>query len=425
VDAETLKVAGVACATSKGASAAQTLLPNGTYRFLVKNFYGATGNLRLYGVDGVNRAFELQDGASGWFCQIETGVPTDTPNHLDEFQSALWLSFPGGSVQRSAITDPCAWSVILGAAEFGVGDDVTGFLSQVKTLFVFSRNRTCLFQNDVYNQNLMFDTYNDKIGAEPGTMQNVGSGLVLDDRGFATIATTQKYGSYSSLPISTLVDTLVKQLIGKATCSVVIRSKGRYRCFFNDGQFISITVSGGKILAFMRCDYGKTVRCVFSDKDTNGAELTVFGDDDGYVYVADSGTSFDGGNITTFMRLPFYHSKTPGRIKRYRRADFDVTSDVGATISIAVDYSYARADVNSDPTKILEVISGGGFWDVALWDQFRWSSGFIGQAAVKLEGSGENISFLISSLSATQGKHAVDGVMLRYSHRRIERSSVA
>jgi hypothetical protein len=423
-DAEALKVGGTTRATASGASAAQTLLPNGKYEFLVKNFYGATGDLRLYGCDGVNRAFEFQDGAEGWFAQIETGMPVDTPSHIDEFMGQLWLSFPGGSVQRSAINDPCAWSVILGAAEFGVGDDVTGFLSQVQTLFAFSKSRTMYFL-DNGDGTITFKTYNNEIGGETGTMQNVGSGLTLDSRGFSTVATTQKYGAYTSVPVSLLVDTLVKPLIGKATCSAVIRSKGRYRCFFNDGEFISITVSGTKILAFMHCDYGITVRCIASDKDTNENELTIFGDDTGYVYAADSGTSFDSQPIGTFMRLPFYHSHSPGRIKRYRRADFDITSDLGATISIAVDYSYADSAVKGDPTRSIDVISGAGFWGVALWGQFRWSAGFKGKAAIKLEASGENVSFLIASSSATNGQHAVDGVQLSYSNRRLERGSVA
>lgn len=424
---EALQVAGTTRVTFAGPAIQQGLLPNGRFEFVVFNFYGATGDLRLYGADGVNRAFEFQDGPNGWFAQIETGMPTDAPNHVTQWDARLWLSFPGGSAQRSSVNDPVVWNALTGAAELGIGADITGYLSQVGTLFIFTRDRAVYVQP---NPNLAFNPsapeyiikdYNGSVGALPGTIQNIGSGLYLDDRGYTTVSSSQNLGGYVTSPVSILIDVLVKQLRTRAIASVVVRSKNRYRCFFSDGQFLSATIAGNKVLAFTRCDYTRAVRGVASEKDASGEELTVFGSDDGYVYIADSGTSFDGEAIVTFARVPFYHSKSPGRIKRYRRADFDITVDGACQISIGVDYSYARPDVRSDPTRSFAVLAGGGFWDISLWNQFRWNAGYIGQAPVKLEGSGENVSFLLASSSATQAQHAFDGVMLRYSPRRLER----
>ncbi|MGH2903448.1 MAG: hypothetical protein ACRDK7_07695, partial [Solirubrobacteraceae bacterium] len=173
-NAEALKKAGATVATAASASSANTLKPGGKYELLWKNFYGATGDIRLYGVDGVNYALELQDGASGWYAPVITGMTTDTPNHLAECFGSLWLAFPGGSCQQSAVNDPLAWNLLFGAAEWGVGDDVTGFLSQVETLFVFSRSRSMLWQK-IYDytggSSLRFQTYDDKSGAQPYTLQ--------------------------------------------------------------------------------------------------------------------------------------------------------------------------------------------------------------------------------------------------------------
>lgn len=423
---EAVKKAGATVATANGASSANTLKPNGRYELMWKNFYGATGDIRLYGVDGVNYGFELQDGDSGWYAPVITGMPTDTPTHMAECFGSLWLSFPGGSCQRSAVNDPLSWNLLFGAAEWGVGDDVTGFLSQVATLFVYSQNMSYFWQDDgTGTGTLLFKQYDNKAGAQPFTLQNIGSGLVLGPRGFSTVATTMKFGGYVTVPISMIVDTLVKQLTGTATCSCIIQSKSIYRCFFESGDVISITINGTKVLAITHLDLEMTARCVFSDKDADDNELTVFGDDNGYIYVADSGTSFDGQTLTTFARTSFNYNKSPGRQKRYRVADIGVTSDDGAEISVAVDYSNADPTVISDSTKSIDVISGGSFWNVATWDNFRWSTGFVGKARVKLEGSGENISLLVSSSSATQGQHTLTGVTLRYSNRRLERGSEA
>jgi hypothetical protein len=423
---DALSSSGGAVGVAAGTANPQVLAPNGKYEFVVYNFYGATGDLAMYGADGVNYGFEFQDGDEGWFAQIETGMPIDKPNHVTQFFGYLWLSFPGGSVQRSAINDPVAWNVILGSAEYGIGDDCTGFLTQVKTLYAFSTKRTVYWQDDgLGDGGLIFDTYNDKIGAQPASMQNIGSGMTLDSRGFSTIASTQKYGSFTSVPVSMLLDTLVKQLVNLCTCSAIIRSKSIYRCFFSNNAFISATWNGQKIVGFTAGNLNLAVRCIFSDQDEDANELTVFGSDSGYVYQMDSGTSFDGASIVTFLRTPFYHNKSPGTIKRYRRASFDMVAANGVTLTVGVDYTYSQSGVKADPIKMLDAISGGGFWDTVNWDQFTWSNGLFPMADVKLEGSGQNISFLVASNSSTQGQHEVDGVTVMYSHRRLERSTVA
>jgi hypothetical protein len=419
---ENLQVAAVTIAVSAAASAAQTLAPNGRYEFRVHNFYGHTRTLRMYGVDGVNRGFEYQDGAGEFFCQIETGMTVDAPIHLAVHQSQLWYAFTGGSVQKSSVNDPAVWSVLLGAAEIAIGDEPTGFLEEVgQVLFIFSRNRTAYIEGDPTGYALR--TFNQEVGALRWSIQRIGQGTYLDDRGFATLATTDRFGNYAGNSISEKITTLVNEVKLLVSASCISKDYNRYRCFFSDGQFISITMRDRQPVAHMRCDYGQPVRCVWSGETLTGAEIIVFGTDSGYVYVADSGTSFDGEDIVTFMRLPFNHSRSPSRIKRYRRAEFDVLTEGQCAIRIGVDYTYARTDVAGDPARDLTLRAGGGFWDVNLWDQFRWNSGYQGRAAIKLEGSGENLSFLISSQSAVQPAHAVDGVRLSYSFRRMERTT--
>lgn len=420
-NAENLTVGGTNRATANGASAAQTLTPGGRFEFRVHNFYGHTRLTRLYGVDGKNRAFEYQDGASEFFCQIDTGMAQDTPNHLGVFQGQLWLSFAGGSVQHSGVNDAALFTVLTGAAEIGIGDDCTGFLEEVGTvMFVFSRNKTSYIEGNPAD-GYALRTFNIEVGAMEHTVQRIGQGTYLDDRGFATLATTDRFGNYAGNSISEKIAPIVRTVKNEAVASCISKNYDRYRCFFNDGQFISITFRDRKPIAHMRCDYGRIVRCVWGGEDATGAERIVFGSDGGYVYVADSGTSFDGDAIGTFGRLPFHHSRAPSRLKRYRAAEFDVIVEGKCSISIAVDYTYARSDVPGDPTKNIDLTAGGGFWDVSLWDQFRWNAGYAGRASVKLEASGQNLSFLFSSSSAVQPAHAIDGVRLLLSYRRLER----
>lgn len=418
---ENLQVSASTVAVCDAADVAQTINPSGRFEFRVKNFYGHTNTTRLYGVDGVSRGFEYQDSPE-FFCQVETGMADDRPIHISVHKNRLFYAFPGGSVQFSGVNEPVLFSVLTGASEVGIGDEPTGFLEEVgNTLFIFSRNRTDYLAGN--GPDFVLEPFNADSGAYRWTVQRIGQGIYLDDRGFATLATTDRFGNYAGNSISGAISKLVNELKLQVTASCLNRTEDRYRCFFEGGRFISVTFVDRQASSFMSCDYGKSVRCAFSGEDAAGAEMTVFGSDDGYVYVADSGPSFDGEPIPAFIRLAFHHSKAPGRVKRYRRADFDILAEGNCEFAIGVDYDYARPDVQSDPTSSMTVAVGGGFWDVSAWEQFRWNAGFVGQAIVKLEGSGTNISFLISSESSTQAPHTVAGVNLKQSYRRMDRST--
>jgi hypothetical protein len=420
--AEQMRVGGVQRALAVS-QANQTLAPNGKYEFRVNNFYGHTTTRRLYGVDGANFGFEYQDGATPFFVQIETGMSNDKPVHLETHTSRLFYGFPGGSLQCSGVNDPAQWTVNTGAAEWATGDDIVGLQSQInKTLFVFSRNR-CDYLTGSSSTDWAFLPFTDETGAFEWSIQKLAGGIFLDDRGFSNLSAAQEYGNFNAASFSDKIQPIVTEVKLLTTASVTVKSLNTYRIFFSDGRFLSIAVRGKKIVGFMPGFYDDIVRCAYSGEDSSGTELVLFGSDDGYVYQAESGSNFDGGALTYFLRLPFHHSKSPGRVKRYRRAQFDIRPTGSATINIGVDYSYGRSDVVGDANRVLALAGGGGYWNISQWNTFRWSTGFVADASVKLEGSGENVGFLIAGQSSSEQPHVIEGVILHESMRRVERGS--
>jgi hypothetical protein len=421
-NAENLQVSAITVAIANGTDAAQTMLYGGRFEFRIHNFYGHTSTLRLYGCDGVNFGWEYQDSPE-FFCQIETGMVNDAPKFLAVHKGILWYAFSGGSIQRSGVNDPAVWSVISGASEIAIGDEPTGFLEEVAdVLFVFSRGLTQYVLGD--GPDFSLKSFNIETGSFPYTVQRIGQGVYLDDRGVASLSTSQKFGNYVGTSLSQRIQPLINETKLHAIASCISKNNSAYRLFFDDGRFLSLAFAGTKIAGYMLCDYTIPVRCVWDGEDAAGAGVIVFGSDSGYVYRADSGTSFDGAVITTFMRLPFNHNKSPSRNKHYRYAEFDISTDGVCAIRIGVDYSYARTGVQADPTRLFEILAGGGFWNISKWNEFRWNAGFTGQAPIKLEGSGVNVGFLLSTQSAVQPQHSVDGVALRFSMRRMERRSI-
>jgi hypothetical protein len=165
------------------------------------------------------------------------------------------------------------------------------------------------------------------------------------------------------------------------------------------------------------------VRCIFSGEGASGKEMIVFGSDDGYVYHDERGTSFDGEEISAFMRLAFHFSKTPTRNKHYRRAQFNVNCKGPTTLKIGVDYSFSDPGVPGDPVKELVLPGGGAFWNLFNWNQAKWGTALVAPAIVDLEGEGLNMSFLFSHKSTTEQSHRIDGVTLHWSMRRLNRGT--
>jgi hypothetical protein len=409
-------------AIADGTVVANTLPVGGSYKFRIHNFYGHAATRRLYATNGVGKAFEYQDSPE-FMCPLETGMSSDAPINLAVHKSQLWLAFTGGSVQKSGAGTPVAWTVITGAAELAVGDEITEFLEEVGgTLFVFSQNSAKYIAGNEADGYVM-DNFGFETGARANSMQRIGNGVFLDDRGFTTLAASDKFGNFAANSVSEEIAPLVEELRPLLTASVTSKTLNRVRYFFSDTRFLTIGFTGNKITGFGACDYGKVVRCTDSGEGPDGAERILFGSDDGFVYEADRGTSFDGGSIQAFLRPVFHHSKTPSRIKRYRLAQIDVDTQGPTTLKATVDYSYADPTASGESIKDVTLRGGGGFWNVDKWNEFIWSAGVVAIAKLKLEGSGYNIGLLFSHDSATEKPHRLSGVTFHISQRRLNRST--
>jgi hypothetical protein len=140
---------------------------------------------------------------------------------------------------------------------------------------------------------------------------------------------------------------------------------------------------------------------------------------DGSIMRMDSGTSFSGAAIQSFLRLPFTSLNSPHKKKRFRKATLELAAGSQATLNYLADYDYGTggSSVSSSTT----VYGGGGFWDVASWNNFVWSSAVVASAEAYLNGSGQNISLLIVHTSATDPAFTLQGVQLNYSLRGLNR----
>jgi hypothetical protein len=421
---EVIRVGGVAMATADGAVYTPTFAAGGRYRFRTHNFYGASNRKRMYGVYGGGRYFEYDD-TDGCLASYRTGMPTDTPEWLAIDANQLMLGFPGGSWQVGGVGTPANWTVTLGAAEIGLGDDITGVIEELAgSLFLFTRGRTFQLSGDPFN-GYSLDTFDFENGAIADSVQKIGFGIHLDDRGFGSLTSSDRHGNYQANTFSRLIQPLVSRLLKTATVteSVIHRAGNRYRCFFDDGTFISIGVSGNKVTGHMLCSFaGKVVRCAVSEEDTDGTERIFFGSDDGYIYEAEKGTSFNGDHIHATLRPAFHHSGHPDRIKHYRTGRVEAVVDGPCSLSVTTDLSFGET-VQAE--RDISALVGGAIWNLADFETFNYNARIEPLKTFRIEADGTHIGLVVRHVSRTERPHTLRAIVFQSSLRGLRRRASA
>lgn len=415
---EILKVGSAPKVSVLAANKAITLKPGGRFEFVVYNFTGALSTRRLYWADGVNPAMEF-DGTT--LLPIYTGMLNDAPKFIRAHKLKLFLSF-GGSVQHSGDGSPYAWTVLSGADEIGIGDDITGMAVQAgDTLAIFARNSSYQL-NGSTNNDFHLLPISSESGAIAYTVQTIGKTLALDDRGVISTDRTQAYGNFVQSTISEAIQPLIDMLRLNAIGSVAYRTRNQYRIFTSDGSGIVATFNDAGLVGFTRLQYLVRPTCFSSCEDGGGANTIYFGADNGYVYQADIGSSFDGAEIEAYLRLPFNHFGSPRLRKRFRKAVVEMSATSFASVRFQPEFSYGDPDVGSHRPQTADIGGHGGYWDgTDGWDQFYYDAQVVTAPEFSIEGSGLNMSVAFYSNSKLDPSHLLQGLLIHYSIRRLSR----
>jgi hypothetical protein len=414
---EVLKVAGTPFANVVSPNTATTLLPGGHFHFITYTFTGSVAQRRMYFCDGVNPAHEF-DGAT--LCPIYTGMAIDAPQYICSHKLKLFLAFDS-SVQHSGDGLPFQWTILSGADEFGVGDTITGFAVQPgDTLAIFARN-SCYQLNGSSNNDFNLLPISPEIGAIANTVQVVGKTFGLDGRGIVVTDRTQAYGNFVQATISMAVQPLVDQMRTRVAGSLVYRNRNQYRIYGTDGSGLICTFNDDGLVGITRLQYPVNLTTFANCETPAGDSLVFFGADNGYVYQADIGSSFDGAAIEAYIRLPFNSINSPRLRKRFRKAVLDMSATGYAAISFQPEFSYGSPDIGSARTQSGGVMGNGGHWDTDNWDGFSYDAQVVSAPEFSVEGTGLNMGVLFYTRSTIDVSHTLQGLLLHFSIRRLQR----
>lgn len=405
-------------ATIAGNSSNITLTTGGRYETVVANFGGGTANYKLYGCDGVNRAFEF-DGTT--FVPIATGMTVDTPNHITFHKQHLFLAF-GASVQFSSLGYPYQWTPLLGAGEIAMNSAVTNLLvlpgdQSSGALGIYTRNDTSVLYG-TSSATFSLSAFNTGTGAYAYTAQNMDQAYVLDDRGIMSLGTSLNFGNFVPASLSMTIPRFINTHRQLSVGSTVNRDKGQYRVFFSDGTGLYMTTLNGKILGSMPIEFTNPVNCCVDSEAPTGGTVQFFGSTNGYVYQMDKGTSFDGASIPANFSLVYNSIKSPRIFKRYRKASVELSGDSYAEIQFGYDLGYRTLALSQSDDASYQNDLRSSYWDDMSWDNFAWDGSDISPSEIEVNGTAVNMAIRISSVSDLFKPFTVNTLIVHYTQRR-------
>lgn len=405
-------------ATLSGAQTAVALPAGGKYDFEVYNFGGHSGTKKMYMTGGTYYCLEF-DGTD--FIPVITGMATDTPTHCIAHQNYLWLSFAGGSLQNSPLTFPTkGWTPIVGANEFAMGSEITGFLSMPGgVLGIFCEDRIYVLQGASASDWVLRLLTSDA-GAKEWSMQYLDGAKAVNDIGFFDVSTTEKFGDFQQATFSKDIEPSFRAYVDRIVTSCVYKLKNQLWVFYDNGSATIASFANGQFIGFSRAVF-KMVPNVTFNGDISGKERLFVGANDGFVYEMQVGNNFDGAAIESYLRMAYDNMGSPRTRKRFKELIIELESVTNFTLQFQVDFDYASIEQASESLVAQTITGAGGYWNVDLWDDFVWSGTVISEPTAYISGTARNISVLIYSTLTYEEPYTIHGLLWRFTPRRLQR----
>lgn len=448
--ADVLKAGGTSFGTSASASTQFALPSNGFYRWRNFNFFAGASTYNTYGVNGKGPAFQIDQSNVVMPILMPnnplTGQPSaNTPFLVEEYGNCLALAFPGGSFQLSVPGVPYQFNGFLGAAQFGVGAEITSMNSVVgpNLALTTARNAQVLSGSPAAPSSLALTLAAEHAGASLYSGISLDTVYALNSLGVTSLSRTQAYGNFVGSTVSQLVQPIVATLRPQFADASIVRASNQARFYFSDGSVLIMYVPGlgqqnkawsaiesGVTSQFGYASYPTPVFNMCNSEDATGAEVAYFGSSngDGFCYQDRIGASWDGVMVTSYVRTAFNNCSSPAVRKYYRRADIELNALSPLALKFTADLSYSSEATSSAVTALtaanispINIFGGGGFWDSVNWNSFVWDAQSLSSARASLGGTGENISFLIFHQAIVDAPFILQGFVLHFDPRRLQR----
>lgn len=393
--------------------------------------FNFNGTHKIFFVDGVNSPAVFEDDTDT--LSFPAGYPSDVvgAEHVAVYKNHVFVA-KGPNLAFSAPYDETDFTSTLGGGVINVGHTITGLIVFRDQLIIFSRNKIQrLVGSSVADFQLV--PIADDIGCiAADTIQEVGGDVMfLGPDGLRLLSATERIGDFGLGLASAPIEKDFKRFMSLSSSfsSIVLRGKAQYRTFgyiTSDAQKDAKGYIGTKFSdqgsSNIQWAETKGIQAYVADgRYVPDQEVTVFANNDGYVYKLESGSSFNGSSIEAIYESPFMPIDDPQLRKSIYKMSLYV--DTIGTFNVDVDFNFDLYKIKNyndqvqPPTITLQSSSTG----VSIYGV---SSSLYGTSSYGTEldklyntpviGSGKTFSFRIED-NSTNPSFSLDTAVFEYA----------
>jgi hypothetical protein len=403
-------------------------VPGGDVRAVSGRFSKYNSNeTAMFWVDGVTDGVHVYNGTT--YSQITSGLPVgNAPVNVGVWENRLFVVFDDGNILFSQVGQPDNFDSSTGyAGNIDMGDPVTGVIPAAGVLLLFTRKGIKVLHYGSTTDQFIFklDDFSKNMGAVDKTVQNLFEKVYFaDDRGPSQMIPAAETGGFQADHIGEKVETEYNANKDNITGSVIDIINRRYYIFYTvsgKSNGLAFTFNKGKLKGIGRFEFQDKATVSAHGVTDDGTPRMLFGDDSGYIFLMESGTSFDGESIETRFVTSYYHYGSPRHWKHFARLHFEIDcgSQMPFTVGALYDYGSPLLAESSEETQ--NVSGGSSVWGGGVvWGEFTWGAGVLGRGIAYIHGYGANMGIVVKTDEKYFSKHTVHNITTDYQQGSIQ-----
>ena len=312
----------------------------------VSSISGTTVTLSSEATNAVSSVTVVFDGL---------GTAPSDPSMVAAFKNHMFyagMSATPNTIQFSATNDENDFSASNGAGSLNVDSTIIALKSFRDDLIIFCEDRIY----KITGSSLLDFTVSPisrNVGCSDGfSVQEIGGDVIfLAPDGLRTIAGTARIGDVELGTVSKQIQARISDIGFTNISSVVIRDKSQYRLFYPSGGAES---SEKGIIGVLKSNPSGQIGWEYSDIRgikpaccdsgfISGVEKVIHGGFDGYVYLQESGNTFNGTAMKAIYRSPDLTMGDAGIRKSMQRINVNYDPEGSVNASLFVKYDFEDA----------------------------------------------------------------------------------
>jgi hypothetical protein len=256
-----------------------------------------------------------------------------------------------------------------GAGTIAVGATITGLTVFRDQLIIFCESKIERLTGNTL-ADFVKQPITENIGCvDADTIQEVGSDVMfLGPDGLRLLSGTDKFGDFSIATVSKVIQNEFTDLIesGTSFASVLVKKKSQYRLFrYNDTSTEqgSLGIIGTQLAGVEGEYFGwsetRGIKVFVADSNYfNKVETVVFGNDRGYVFELEQGSTFDGETIVATCASPYVFINDPNVRKTFYKLVLYTEPTGSMDLDINLRFDFNRQGVIQPETININNTSG-------------------------------------------------------------------